>query len=231
MLTPDSIFAENIEFGPEMYAHRIDRHQKEITDVNEILEEINISFSYDSSWIRSNKQNSWQHHLDISIDSSSCRVNISEFNIPEFHLPDFDSIFSSHDSIAKNFKFYSQYIPKIEYFDNKIKIDFDTDSIKSYEFEIYDFDMDSIMKSQFEMIDSMQKFNFNNFFNFSDSMVFRGIPRIDSYFKYYHGDDDIEMQMGELKKELENFREEMKEWQFEFKDGSSSRKREHEEKR
>lgn len=226
MLTPDSIFAENIEFKLDSYTKNIDRLEKNLNEKMRKLEKINISVRYDTSWNNPNVKHSWQQRFDISIDSNSCRVDFSEFDIPVFDLHDFHSTFNSFDSIAENFKYYSKYIPQIEYLDNKIKFDFNTDSVKTYEFSITDFDMDSLMQMQFERIDSVQQFNFNNFFNFRDSMMFRDFPKIDSYFKYYHSDEDIKTHMEELQKELEIFKKEMKEWDSKFKDRSSSRKQE-----
>ena len=230
MLTPDSVFAENIEFEPAIREHKFDIHKKEITDANEMLQKINISVRYDSSWMSRGDQNEWKHKFDIFIDSNSCRINMTKFDIPVIQVPDFKDLFSSYDSIAENFKYYSKYIPKVRYFDNKIKFEFDADSVKSYEFNIYNYDMDSLMRSRFDEMDSIQKFNFNNFFELSDSMLTRAFPKFDSYFKYYHGPEDIQIQMGELEKELEEFKKEMKEWKFKDKDRSSSRKQENSKK-
>jgi hypothetical protein len=221
ILTPDSIFAEAIEFEPDAYVRSVKDYNRMNNDNYKHLKNIKINFKYDSSWKRPDKQTGWQHHINILIDSNRCRVDISQLDIPDINIPDFDSIFSSFDSIANNFRFYSRYIPQVEYFDNKIKFEFNSDSIKSYQFNFHDFDMDSLMNSQFNMIDSMKNFNFQNFFDFSDSIVFKGFPG----FNNYYNQGELGRQMEELKKEMEKFRKEMMEYRNEFRNQGSSRKK------
>jgi hypothetical protein len=139
------------------------------------------------------------------------------------HFPDFDSLFTAYDSVANNFKFHSQYIPRIEHFDDKIQFHFDGDSLDTYEFEYYKFDMDSLMESQSEMIDSLQSYNWNMSYDVNDSLVFKGMPKLDSYFKFYDGEVEIKFEMEQLRLELEKFRVEMKQWKKEFKRDSQSK--------
>jgi hypothetical protein len=138
-------------------------------------------------------------------------------------MPDFDSLFSTYDSVASNFRFYSQYIPKVEYFDNRIKFQFDGDSSKSYEFKFFNFNVDSLMESQSGILDSLKRLNWNGFYNQNDSLVLNSLPGFEKFFKNYGSDEDIMEQMKELKKELQQFREEMKTWKEEFKREFKSR--------
>jgi hypothetical protein len=73
------------------------------------------------------------------------------------------------------------------------------------------------MESQSELLDSLQNNDWNNFYNFNDSLVFKGIPRFDSYYKFYDGEVEIKLEMEQLRKELKKFRVEMKQWKEEFK--------------
>ena len=73
------------------------------------------------------------------------------------------------------------------------------------------------MESQSELLDSMQNGNWNNLYHFSDSLVFKGIPKLDNYYKFYDGDVDIKLEMEQLEIELKKFRVEMKQWKEEFK--------------
>ena len=66
-------------------------------------------------------ENNIHHNYKIILDSNLCRFEISEFDFPDMHSPDFDSLFTAYDSVANNFKFHSQYIPRIELNYGKIK--------------------------------------------------------------------------------------------------------------
>ena len=214
-LTSDSIFSESIEFDLYEYKLQVAELEKELDVHNNELRQIKFRFKYDTSLQK--LENNLHSNFKIIFDSNLCRVEISEFDFPDMHFPDFDSLFSVYDSVASNFKFYSQYIPRIEHFDNKIQFHFDGDSIKTYEFEYYQFDLDSVMESQSELLDSLQNINWNSFYNFNDSLVFKSIPKFDSYYKFYNGDVEIKLEMEQLRKELKKFRVEMKQWKEEFK--------------
>jgi hypothetical protein len=214
-LTSDSVFSESIEFDLHEYKLQVAELEKELDAHNNKLREIKFQFKYDTSLQK--LENNLHNNFKIIFDSNLCRVEISEFDFPDMHYPDFDSLFTAYDSVANNFKFHSQYIPRIEHFDNKIKFHFDGDSLKTYEFEYYKFDLDSLMESQSELLDSLQSNNWNNFYNFNDSLVFKGIPKLDSYYKFYDGEVEIKLEMEQLRKELKRFRVEMKQWKEEFK--------------
>jgi len=214
-LTPDSIFSESIEFDPQEYKLKLAKLEKELDEQNNNLRGIQFQFKYDSSLQKLEEK--LRNNFKITFDSNLFRIDISGFDIPNISFPDFDSLFIANDSVANNFKFYSQFIPRIEYQDDKIQFHFDGDSSKTYEFEYYKFDLDSLMEIQSELLDSMKNNNWNNFYNFNDSLVFQGIPKLDSYFKYYDGDVDIKMEMEQLRMELKKFKEEMKRWREEFK--------------
>ncbi len=219
-ITSDSVFSEPIEFDLHEYKLQVAELEKELDAHNNKLQEIKFRFEYDTSLQK--LENNLHNNFKIIFDSNFCRVEISEFDFPNIHFPDFDSLFGAYDSVASNFKFYSQYIPRIEHFDNKIQFHFDGDSLKTFEFEYYQFDLDSVMESQSELLDSLQINNWNNFYNFNDSLVFKGMPKLDSYFKFYNGEVEIKLEMEQLKNELKKFRVEMKQWKEEFKRGVQS---------
>ena len=219
-ITSDSVFSEPIEFDLHEYKLQVAELEKELDAHNNKLQEIKFRFEYDTSLQK--LENNLHNNFKIIFDSNFCRVEISEFDFPDIHFPDFDSLFGAYDSVASNFKFYSQYIPRIEHFDNKIQFHFDGDSLKTFEFEYYQFDLDSVMESQSELLDSLQINNWNNFYNFNDSLVFKGMPKLDSYFKFYNGEVEIKLEMEQLKNELKKFRVEMKQWKEEFKRGVQS---------
>jgi len=214
-LTPDSIFSESIEFDLQEYKLQLSELENELNEQNRNQRKIQFQFSYESSLQKF--EDKLHSNFKIIFDSNLCRVEILEFDFPDVHFPDFDSLFIAYDSVASNFKFHSQYIPRIEYFDNKIQFHFDGDSLRTYEFEYYKFDLDSSMEFQSELLDSLKSNSWNNFYNFNDSLVFKGIPKLDSYFKFYDGDVEIKLEMEHLGKELKKFREEMKQWKEEFK--------------
>jgi hypothetical protein len=223
-LTPDSIFSESIEFDPKQFKFNLkekeaelSKQTDELSKQSEKLKEISVKIRYDSSWKKLKDGHGMHKGFQISFDSNLCRVDISKFVMTDMQIPDFDSLFSTFDSVANNFRFYSQYIPRIEYFDDKVKFHFDSDSLKTYEFKYYDFEMDSSMETQNDLLDSLRNYNWNILDHLNDSLVFNGIPRLDHYFKYYDNDVDIELEMKELQEELKKFREEMKDWKKEFR--------------
>jgi hypothetical protein len=220
-LTSDSVFSEPMEYDLAGYKLQLAELDKELGVQNNHIREIKFQFEYDSAM--HNFENNLHNNFNIVFDSNRCRVELSEFDFPDMHFPDFDSLFSAYDSVANNFKFHSQYIPRIEHFDNKIQFHFDGDSSNTYEFEYYKFDLDSLMESQSEMMDSMQSYNWNNIYQVNDSLIFKGIPKIDSYFKFYDGEVDIKLEMEQLRKELKKFKIEMKEWKEELKGDSQSK--------
>jgi len=214
-LTPDSVFSESIEFDLQEYKLQVAELENELHEQNHNLREIQFQFEYDSSLQK--LENNLHNNFKIIFDSNHYRVEISEFDFPDMHYPDFDSLFTAYDSVANNFKFHSQYIPRIEHFDDKIKFHFDGDSITTYEFEYHKFDLDTLMESQSELLDSLQNNSWNNLYNFNDSLVFKGIPKLDSYYKFYDGDVEIKLEMEQLRIELKKFRVEMKQWKEELK--------------
>jgi hypothetical protein len=78
------------------------------------------------------------------------------------------------------------------------------------------------MELKSEMMDSLQSYNWNNLYEFSDSLVFKGIPKLDSYLKFYDGEVEIKLEMEKLRKELKKFRVELKQWKKEFKRDTQS---------
>ena len=227
ILTPDSIFSEELEFDPEQFKMDFKQMQKDLEEESanlkeqsKQLKEMTYKIRYDSSWKKLQDHFNLQKDFSITIDSNICRVVIPKFVIPDVHIPDVDSLFNSFDSIAKNFKFYSYSIPRIEYFNDKMKFHFDGDSSRTFEFRY--FNMDSLMGAQREIMDSLKNFNWNNMHYLNDSLVFNNFPGFENFFHNYNGDTDIELQMKELKKELEKFRNEMQDWRKEMKEKFNS---------
>jgi hypothetical protein len=220
-LTSDSVFSEPMEYNPDEYKLQLAEFEKAQHVQDKRIREINFQFKYDAALQK--LENNIHHNYNIVFDSNFCRVEISKFDFPNIHFPDFDSLFNVYDSVANNFKFHSQYIPRIKHFDNKIQFHFDGDSLNTYEFEYYKFDLDSLLESQSELIDSLQSYNWNNIFEFNDSLVLKSMPKLDSYFKFYDGEVEIKLEMEKLRSELEKFRGEMKQWKEELKRDSHSR--------
>ncbi|UCH64650.1 MAG: hypothetical protein JSW63_08460 [Ignavibacterium sp.] len=225
VLTPDSIFSDDIDYDPiklqlitmkEKEAELEKRNQKLLTET-ERLKEIQFHIKYDSSWKKLHDSKSWSKNFNITFDTNRCKVEISEFDFPEIYFPDHDSLMRAIDSVAMNFRLYSKFIPKIEYFDNKIKIEIESDSTNSYEFDYYEFNLDSLVKAEGELIDSLHMYNWHNFNFFSDSLVLKSLPKLKNYLRYYDGAEEFREQMKELSKEMRKFREEMSEWKNEFR--------------
>jgi hypothetical protein len=219
-LTSDSVFTEPIEYNLDEYKLQLAELEKDLEIQNDNIREIKFQFDYDSAMQK--LEDKLNNNFKIIYDSNICRVEISKFDFPNIQYPDFDSLFTVYDSVANNFKFHSQYIPRIKHLDDRIQFHFDGDSLDTYEFEYYRFDMDSLMESQSEMMDSLQSHSWNNLYHIKDSLVFKGLPKIDSYFKFYDGKVEIKLEMEQLRLELEKFRDEMKQWKEEFKLDSQS---------
>jgi hypothetical protein len=215
ILTPDSIFSEPLDFDVEKFNFQLAKVEKELENQNKNIHQFKIQVKYDSTL--KNLKNKLYSNFNITFDSNLCRIRVSEFDFPDFEMPDFDSLFSTYDSVANNFKYYSQYIPKIEYFDNRIKFHFDGDSSKSFEFKTFNFNVDSLLESQSDILDSLKRFNWNGFYNQNDSLVLNSLPGFERFFKNFRSDEDMMEQMKELKIELQQFREEIKIWKEEFK--------------
>lgn len=231
ILTPDSIFSENIEFDPEEYESFMRDFKTELSGQDAALNgkaiELKVQVGrlntinihrFDSSWKKLKYDYSWNKNFKISFDSNLCRVEISNFNMPDIKILNFDSLFSAFDSVANNFKFYSQFIPRIEHLDDMIKFHFDGDSSQSFEFKYHvQFDTDSLLETHRELLDSLKYFNWNNFYNFNDSLAFNSMPEFDKFFNFNESNGELRLEMEELKKELQQFRLEMKDWKKKFK--------------
>jgi len=231
ILTPDSIFSENIEFDPEEYESFMRDFKTELSGQDAALNgkaiELKVQVGrlntinihrFDSSWKKLKYDYSWNKNFKISFDSNLCRVEISNFNMPVIKILNFDSLFSAFDSVANNFKFYSQFIPRIEHLDDMIKFHFDGDSSQSFEFKYHvQFDTDSLLETHRELLDSLKYFNWNNFYNFNDSLAFNSMPEFDKFFNFNESNGELRVEMEELKKELQQFRLEMKDWKKKFK--------------
>jgi hypothetical protein len=225
VLTPDSIFSDDIDYDPiksqlitiKEKEAELEKQNTKLLAGTERLKEIQFHIRYDSSWKKLHDLKSWSKNFNITFDTNRCKIEISEFEFPEIYFPDHDSLMRAIDSVAMNFRLYSKFIPKVEYFDNKIKIEIEGDSIDSFEFDYYNFNMDSLMKAEGKLLDSLHQYNWDNFKFFSDSLVLKSLPKFDSYLRYYDGADDFKEQMKELKKEMQKFREEMSEWEKELK--------------
>jgi hypothetical protein len=219
-LTSDSVFSEPYDYNIEEYKLQLAELEEELNDQNNNLQQIQFKFMHDSA--AKKMEHNLKNNFNIIFDSNMCRVEISEFDFPDMHFPDFDSLFNAYDSVANNFRFHAQYIPRIKHLDNKVQFHFDGDSLNTYEFEYYNFNMDSLMELKSEMMDSLQSYNWNNLYEFSDSLVFKGIPKLDSYLKFYDGEVEIKLEMEKLRKELKKFRVELKQWKKEFKRDTQS---------
>lgn len=224
-LTPDSIFSEPLEFDLEKFRSGIKELEKRLEKQNTKLQKLQVNLNYDSTWKDLNGKHSKHSSFNIYIDSNICRINIPKIDIPNFQIPDFDSLVGVFDSVATNFRFYSHFIPKIQYFDNKIKFHFDNDSSNSFGIENFSIDIDSIMRAQSEMMDSLGRLNWNHDYPFSDSLVMKGMPDFQNFFKQFGEENDMKKQMEDLRKELKKFREEMKDWRKEFKQNSESKQK------
>jgi len=225
-LTPDSIFSEPLEFDLEKFKSELKKLEKNLERQNSKLQKVQVRLNYDSTWKDLNGKHSWHSNYNIYVDSNICRVNIPHLNLPDFQIPDFDSLVGAFDSVASNFKFYSKYIPKIEYFDNKLNFHFNNDSSNSHiGIQSFSIDMDSIMQAQSELMDSLSRLNWNYHYPFNDSLVMKGFPNFKNFFKYFGEENDMKEQMEELKKELQNFREEMKDWREELKQKNDSKQK------
>ena len=232
IITPDSIFSEDIDYDPmrtqlsmKETEAELEKEKLIVSKETERLREIQFNIKYDSSWKQLHDSRSWNKNFNIIIDTNRCKVEISEFDFPDIQFPDYDSLMRAIDSVAMNFKLYSKFIPKVEYFDNKIKIEIEGDSISSYEFEYHDFDMDTLMDTQHKFMDSLHQYNWQNYYNFSDSLVLKILPKFDNYMRYYNGEEDFKEQMEELGKEMRRLKEEMGEWEKELNKELKSNKK------
>jgi hypothetical protein len=221
-LTPDSIFSESFEFDIVKYKSKLKELEKQLEKQNNKLQKFQVRLNYDSTWKDLNGKQSWHKNFNVYIDTNICRVNIPNF-YPDFHIPDFDSLVGVFDSVASNFKYYSKYIPRIEYFDNKMKFHFNNDSVNSTGLNDFSIDIDSIMQAQSELMDSLGRLNQNFYYPLSDSLVMRGFPNLKHFFQYFGQENDMKKQMEDLKKELQKFREEMQNWRKEFKQEPESK--------
>ena len=223
-ITPDSIFSENIDYDPiktqlsmKETKTQLEKEKSKVLAEREKIKEFQFHIKYDSSWKNQNQSGNWSKNFKIISDSNWCKVEISDVDFPDIQFPDYDSLMRSIDSVAMNFRLYSKFIPKVQHFDNKIKIEIEGDSTDSYEFEYNIFDMDSLLDMQHEFIDSLQNYNWKNYYNFSDSVVTKYLPKFDNYMRHYNSDSDFKEQMEELKKEMRRLKEEMSEWKKELK--------------
>ena len=89
----------------------------------------------------------------------------------------------------------------------------------------FSIDIDSIMQAQSEMMDSLGRLNWNYHYPFNDSLVMKGFPDFQNFYKYFGQENDMKQQMEELKKELQRFREEMKDWRKELKQNSETKQK------
>lgn len=224
-LTPDSIFSEPLEFDLEKFKSGLKELEKNLEKQNNKLQKLQVKLNYDSTWKDLNGKHSWHSSYNIYVDSNICRVNIPNMVIPNFQIPDFDSLVGVFDSVASNFKFYSKFIPKIEFFDNKMNFHFNNNDSNSVRVQSFSIDMDSLMQAQSELMDSLSRLNWNYHYPFNDSLVMKGMPNFKNFFKYFGEEDNMKKQMEELKKELQNFREEMKNWRKEMKNESDTKQK------
>jgi len=231
VITPDSIFSENIDYDPmrtqlstKETKAKLEKDKSRVSAEREKIRQFQFQVKYDSTWKKHDQNRSWSKNFKILTDTNWCKVEITDFDFPDMQFPDYDSLMRSIDSVAMNFKLYSKFIPKVEYFNNKLKIAIEGDSTDSYEFEYHNFDMDSLLDMKHELIDSLHKYNWKNYYNFSDSIVTKYIPKFDNYMKHYKSDSDFKEQMEELKKEMGRLKEEMREWKKELQEQLNSNK-------
>ena len=203
ILTPDSIFSENLELNTKDIEKELDELEEKLEKQGDKIKSFSVQISYDSTWKKFNDKVSWNSNFKITVDTNRCRVDL--FNFP-----------SMLDSLAMNFNNYAFFIPKIEYSGDSLKFHFNSDSSKSFKFKSFGFNIDSLMSSQQTLIDSLRNNTWDHFYNFNDSLVWKNFPGFENFFRSYE-DDDIKEQMQELKEELRKFREEMKQWKEEFR--------------
>ena len=185
-----------------------------LRDQSEKLKGLSYTIRYDSSWKKMKDRYNVQKDFNIILDSNICRVVIPKFIIPDINIPGIDSLFSTFDDIANNFRFYAHSIPRIEYFDDKLNFHINDDSLRTFEFRY--FNMDSLMNTQRDIMDSLRNYDWNNMHYLNDSLAFKNFPGFENFFRNYSGGSEIELQMQELKKELEKFRNEMRDWRKEM---------------
>ncbi|MCG6913495.1 zf-HC2 domain-containing protein [bacterium BMS3Abin03] len=223
ILTPDSIFSEPLEFDFKKFKEGLKEAEAKLNEQNKQLRNIKVKFNYDSTWKdKSGKHYSWHKNFNVYIDTNICRVNIPNIDIPDFNIANFDSLVGIFDSVASNFKFYSKYIPRVEYFDNKMKFHFNNDSTNTIELNDFSIDIDSIMQAQSELMDSLGGQNWRYNYPLNDSLVMRSFPDFKRFFKYFGQESDMKKQMEELKKEIQKFRDEMQDWRKDFKHETKS---------
>ena len=83
------------------------------------------------------------------------------------------------------FNNYSYFIPEFEYSGDSLKFHFNGDSSRTYKFKNFGFDIDSLMSSQGILLDSLRSNNWNQFYNFNDSLIWKNFPGFENYFRSF----------------------------------------------
>ena len=217
ILTPDSIFSEELDIGKKDVEKGLSELKEKLEKQDKGIKSFSVNIRYDSTWKKFNNKVNWSSNYKITIDTNRCRVDLFDFPSLNMHLPHMDSLSSMLDSLAKHFNNYSYFIPEFEYSGDSLKFHFNGDSSRTYKFKNFGFDIDSLMSSQGILLDSLRSNNWNQFYNFNDSLIWKNFPGFENYFRSFKDRDDIREQMQELKEELRKFREEMKQWKKEFR--------------
>jgi len=212
-LTPDSIFSDNYIFQPVKYKKKIDNIKEQLEETNKKIKQINYVFNYDSTINKLNKKTAAHNRFRIFIDSNICRVALEGFDIHEIQIPDFDSIESIINEATSNFQMYSYKVPKIEHSSKGFKFKYyDGDSLQSYEFNIEELNLDSLLQAE---NNSGKQSNWKSLMRINDSIASQyGIHYNKNYKPFDAG--EMKVQMEQLQKELQKFREEMYNWQKEM---------------
>ena len=224
ILTPDSIFSEDLDVNQKQLDKNVKQLQIELNNLKNNEKAFTVKIQFDSTWKKFGDNYSWKSNFKIKIDTNFCRIDLPGFS-DSLHFEDRDKINLMLDSAVAKFKDYSFFVPRVEYFDDKIKFNFEgDDSSKSFEFKTFSYNLDSLMESQKKLLDSLKTHPWKGFFNFneSDSLMFRNMPQFKNYYRFFEDRSGIENEMKELREELKKFREEMKRWQKEFKNQRQS---------
>ena len=208
-VTPDSIFADNYQFNPELYKNELKELNEDLKNKQEELKQFAFNFKIDSVF----KNERIGHNFKVTIDSNICRIDIPNNQIASIRIPDIDSLNDLVEQATNNIHFYAYKIPKVERSKSGLKIEYyDNDSIRSYEVKLNGLNMDSLEAAN-QGIDLYRLNELKKVKPFSDSMLVKYQFDKDYYGRYF-SDDEFKKQMEELQKELEQLSRETKDWKI-----------------
>jgi len=207
--TPDSVFSDSYEFKPVKMDWELKNPDKKLKVEIERVKQLSINLKFDSTWKQLDKNRKINQSFRIEVDSNICRVDIPEFYTQEIQMPDFDSINSFIEEATRKIQFYTYNIPKVEHFEEGVKIDyFEGDSILSFEFKYEDINTDPVIQSELDP-EELVEFDEQKWFRwFNDSALSRYQFDID-YFSRYYDRETMKQQMLQLKEEMNKLQQEL----------------------